>query len=43
MGKSVLFLGLGGALLALFAYILTRVNLDFAGRAYAIYGGIYIV
>ena len=41
--KSALFLGLGGASLAAFAYVLTRVNLDFAGRAYAVYGGIYIV
>lgn len=24
-------------------FYLTRVNLDFAGRAYAVYGGIYIV
>ena len=29
--------------MAIFAYILTKVNLEFAGRAYAIYGGIYIV
>ena len=28
--------------LAAFAYLLTRVDLDFAGRAYAAYGGIYI-
>ncbi len=27
----------------MFAFILTRVNLDFAGRAYGVYGGIYIV
>ena len=40
---SALFLGLGGASLAAFAVALTRVNLDFAGRAYAVYGGIYIV
>lgn len=26
-----------------FAYLLTKVNLEFAGRAYAIYGGIYII
>ena len=36
-------MGLGGASLAMFAFILARVNLDFAGRAYAVYGGIYIV
>lgn len=29
--------------LVIFAYLLTKVNLDFAGRAYAVYGGIYIV
>lgn len=28
--------------LAVFAYLLTKVDLDFAGRAYAAYGGIYI-
>ena len=28
--------------LALFAWLLTRVDVDFAGRAYAVYGGIYI-
>jgi small multidrug resistance family-3 protein len=27
----------------LFAFLLTRVDSDFAGRAYAAYGGIYIV
>lgn len=41
--KRALFLALGAASLAAFAFILTRVNLDFAGRAYAVYGGIYIV
>ena len=29
--------------LVIFAYLLTKVNLDFTGRAYAVYGGIYIV
>jgi len=43
LGKSALFLALGAASLAAFAVALTRVNLDFAGRAYAVYGGIYIV
>jgi len=32
----------GGASLALFAYLLTLVDTDAAGRAYAAYGGIYI-
>jgi small multidrug resistance family-3 protein len=30
------------ASLALFAYLLTLVESDFAGRAYAAYGGVYI-
>lgn len=30
------------ASLALFAWLLTRIDSDFAGRAYAAYGGIYI-
>lgn len=29
--------------LAAFAYLLTRVDVAYAGRAYAAYGGIYIV
>lgn len=29
--------------LILFALVLTRVDADFAGRAYAAYGGVYIV
>jgi small multidrug resistance family-3 protein len=33
----------GIASLILFAYLLTRVDTQFAGRAYAAYGGIYIV
>lgn len=33
----------GMVLLALFAWLLTRVDSAFAGRAYAAYGGIYIV
>ncbi|MES2724389.1 MAG: YnfA family protein [Pseudomonadota bacterium] len=33
--------GLGA--LALFAFLLTRVDTEFAGRAYAAYGGVYIV
>lgn len=31
------------ASLALFAWALTRIDADFAGRAYAAYGGIYIL
>jgi small multidrug resistance family-3 protein len=39
---SALWLAPGMASLALFAWLLTRVDADFAGRAYAAYGGIYI-
>ena len=42
MGKSVWWLVPGMASLALFAWLLTRVESDHAGRAYAAYGGIYV-
>ena len=42
LGKSVLWVVPGMAALALFAYLLTRVDAAFAGRAYASYGGVYI-
>ena len=42
MGKSVWWLVPGMASLALFAWLLTRVESDHAGRAYAAYGGVYI-
>lgn len=42
LGRSVLWLVPGMISLALFAWLLTRVNADFAGRAYAAYGGIYV-
>ena len=42
-GASVLWLVPGLASLALFAYALSRVESDFAGRAFAAYGGVYIV
>ncbi|WP_176562648.1 YnfA family protein [Paracoccus liaowanqingii] len=42
LGRSVLWLVPGIAALALFAWLLTRVEADFAGRAYAAYGGIYV-
>jgi len=42
MGKPVWLLLPGVASLVLFAYLLTRVESDAAGRAYAAYGGIYI-
>lgn len=41
--KSMIWLFIGMAGLIAFAYLLTRVNLSLAGRAYAAYGGIYIV
>ena len=43
LGKSALWLAPGVASLMLFAWALTRVEADFAGRAYAAYGGIYIL
>ena len=42
MGKSPVWLVPGIASLILFAWLLTRVESDAAGRAYAAYGGIYI-
>ena len=42
LGKSALWVVPGMAALALFAYLLTRVDSAFAGRAYAAYGGVYI-
>jgi len=42
LGKSALWLAPGMVSLALFAYLLTRVDSDFAGRVYAAYGGVYI-
>jgi small multidrug resistance family-3 protein len=41
--KSVLWLVPGTVSLMVFAYILTRVEADFAGRTFAAYGGVYIV
>lgn len=43
LGKSPLWLAPGMACLALFAFLLTLIPSDAAGRAYAAYGGIYIV
>lgn len=43
LGKSVWWLLPGMASLTLFAWALTRIEADFAGRAYAAYGGIYIL
>lgn len=43
LDRSALWLIPGAACLALFAGVLARVDADFAGRAYAAYGGIYIL
>ena len=42
MGKSIWWLLPGMASLALFAWLLTLVDADHAGRTYAAYGGVYI-
>lgn len=42
LGKPILWLAPGIVSLMLFAYLLTLVPSDHAGRAYAAYGGIYI-
>ena len=42
LGKPAWWLAPGVASLVLFAYLLTLVESDFAGRAYAAYGGLYI-
>ncbi len=43
LDKSPWWLVPGMAALALFAWLLTRIESDAAGRAYAAYGGVYIV
>ncbi|AVA15958.1 MULTISPECIES: YnfA family protein [Sphingopyxis] len=43
LGRSPLWLAPGAVSLALFAWALTRVDADAAGRAFAAYGGIYIL
>lgn len=42
MHKSALWLLPGMASLVLFAWLLTKVDSEAAGRAYAAYGGVYI-
>lgn len=42
LGKSIWWLPLGLVSLIIFAYLLTLVDSDAAGRAYAAYGGVYI-
>jgi small multidrug resistance family-3 protein len=43
LGKSAAWTIPGMASLAFFAIVLTRVDAAWAGRAYAAYGGVYIV
>jgi len=43
LGRSMLWLVPGIVSLALFAWLLTLIDTDHAGRGYAAYGGIYIV
>lgn len=43
LGRSPWLLAPGMLTLALFAYLLTRIDSSAAGRAYAAYGGIYIL
>lgn len=42
-GKSTWWLVPGLLSLVAFAYLLTRIDVGFAGRTYAAYGGVYIV
>jgi small multidrug resistance family-3 protein len=43
LDKPALWLVPGMASLTVFAWALTRIDADFAGRAYAAYGGVYIL
>lgn len=43
LGRSIWWLAPGALSLMVFAVALTRVDAVFAGRAYAAYGGVYIV
>ncbi len=42
LDRSALWIAPGMASLALFAWLLTLIDSDAAGRAYAAYGGVYI-
>ncbi len=42
LGRSALWAVPGVVLLAVFAYLLTRTDAAYAGRAFASYGGVYI-
>lgn len=43
MGKGNLWIALGVISLILFAWALAKIDVEFAGKAYAVYGGIYIL
>ena len=43
LGKSIWWIVPGAVSLCLFAYLLTLVEAEHAGRTYAAYGGVYIV
>lgn len=43
LGKTPWWIVLGVISLILFAYVLTKIDVENAGRIYAIYGGIYII
>lgn len=43
LGRPAWTLGIGTLCLVAFAFTLTKVDTAFAGRAYAAYGGIYVV
>ncbi|MBO9545550.1 YnfA family protein [Caulobacter sp.] len=43
LGKSPMWAGTGTLSLIAFALLLTRIDASVAGRAYAAYGGIYII
>lgn len=43
LGKPALWLAPGALALVLFAFLLTRTEVDAAGRANAPYGGVYII
>jgi len=43
LGKSAVWLAPGIVALCLFAFLLTKIDSLFAGRAFAAYGGVYIV
>lgn len=42
LGRSAMWVLPGLVSLALFAWLLTRIDVSLAGRAYAAYGGVYI-